>query len=388
MNTLNTISWLKNSVRCFFPLAALSAVMGPAYLVCVIVSHYPFAHPIFTIFDWHAFEMFWGFFHTLIAGFILTAGGHWSGNGPLSGKPLAFLLLIWLIDKASLYFQLPSMGYLFFAVLFPAALIFYAAKVLKGYPKKAPFLMLLGVFGLTKLSFLAGTLTDNETLEYLGIKGALWTLIILISIVGGRILPNFTRNHLKLKNELTPPKSIEYFALIGALSTALWIIPHDFKILNMVVLTIAALGAFARLLYYNPLKALGSPMLGVLHVGYFLFAFGLLYAGLAELFPNVDRGRASWHLLATGGISLIAINIMVRASLGHTGREVKLNPSIAIMFACILIGSLLRVFIPPLFPRMYYPSLHSSMGFWTLAFVIYIIKFTPMLIRPRADGKD
>lgn len=384
---LNSISWLKNSVRCFFPLAAFFAVMGPAYLVCVIVSHYPFAHPIFTIFDWHAYEMFWGFFHTLIGGFILTAGGHWSGNGPLSGKPLALLLLFWLIDKAGLYFHLPVMAYYFFAAIFPAALIYYAAKVLKGYPKKAPFLLLLSVFGLTKLCFLSGVLTENHTLKYLGIRGALWTLIILISIVGGRILPNFTRNHFKLKTELTPPKSIENFALIGALSTALWVIPHDFKILNAIVFIIAALGAFARLFYYKPLKALSHPMLGILHIGYFLFAFGLLYAGLAELFPDMDRGRASWHLLATGGISLIAINIMARASLGHTGREVKLSPSIAIMFACVLVGSLLRVFIPPLFPRMYYPSLHTSMGFWTLAFVIYIIKFTPMLLRPRADGK-
>lgn len=378
----------QNSVRCFFPLAALSAILGPMYLVCVLINQYPFYHPFFNIFEWHAFEMLWGFFLTLVAGFILTAGGHWTGRGPLNGKPLAALLLIWLVSKATMYLPLPNFAYMFFAALFPIATIYFLRKLLNGYRQATLFTFMISVMAVSKLTYLWGALNGSQALKEFSVRFFLWVILLLVTIIAGRIIPRFTKNIFKLKEDLDVPNFLTYAVLGSVAACFLWTIPHGYDWLNAIPLASAGAFSLVRAGYYRPFMAIKKPIIGTLHVGYILMSFALIYMAQMQIYPAFDVGRASMHLFVTGGVSLIAINVMVRASLGHTGREIKLTPDVAVMFACIVIGALMRTFVPVFSPRLYYPSLHISMGFWTLGFLIYFIRFLPVMFMERIDKAE
>lgn len=382
---ISTLPFIQNSVRCLFPMAALSAVFGPAYLVTVIINQYPFEHPFFTIFEWHAFEMLYGFLLTLVAGFILTAGGHWTGRGPLRGRWLFILFGLWFVDKIILFAPLPNPVYFIAAALFPATFLVSLSRLLRGYRQYGRFIGLTGFLSASKLLYLGGAIYESPELKNFSMKAVIWVIIMLVAIIGGRVTPRFTKNFFGLKQELAPPKHLETALFVTLASTMLWLIPHGLDWLNALIFVTAGVLNLVRASFYLPCQAMKKPMLGMLHLGYSIYALGLIYMGLAQVFQRFDIGKGSLHFLATGGFSIIAINIMTRASLGHTGRPIKLTPLFALMFACIVIGAFLRAFIPPIWPNLYFPSLHYSMGFWTLGFVLYLVKFLPIMFKDRAD---
>src|SRR5690554_1782199 len=124
-------------------------------------------------------------------------------------------------------------------------------------------------------------------------------------------------------------------------------------------------------------------ILCMLHIGLLLFSLARIFLALAQVMRALDVGSGAIHFLATGGVTIISTNIIVAASLGPTGREIKLSPTIAAIFACIVIGAVWRAFVPAIWPHHYISSLHWSMGFWTLGFVLYLIKFNPILTQAR-----
>ena len=48
---------------------------------------------------WHAHEMIFGYVMAVVAGFLLTAIKNWTGEEVLRGKPLALLLMLWLVAR-------------------------------------------------------------------------------------------------------------------------------------------------------------------------------------------------------------------------------------------------------------------------------------------------
>ncbi|MCO4753084.1 MAG: NnrS family protein [Bacteriovoracaceae bacterium] len=375
--------FFENSIRALFPLACLSAVFGPAYLVTVLINQYTFKHPFFNIFQWHAYEMLYGFLMTLIAGFLLTAGGAWTGKGAVSGRPILTLFMLWFVDQVLLFFPMPNVLYFIAASTFPLCFIYLCSHLLKGYKQVRIFMFLIILLFVSKLTFIASAIYRNTDLKEFSINSALWVVIVLVGIIAGRVIPNFTKKLLKIESELTPPRSLERFFSISMIATIVWLVPHGQDWLNCMLFLLAGGLSIARLSYFAPVKSLKHPMIGFLHIGYFIYSLSLITLGLGILLPHWDSGRASLHLLAAGGVSIIAINIMTRASLGHTGREIKMTPTIMLSFICIIIGAILRVIIAPIWPELYYPSLHHSMGFWTLSFILFFIKFVPILLKKR-----
>lgn len=378
--------YFQNSVRTLFPLTALTAIIAPCWIVSVLINQYPFAHPFFNIFDWHSYEMLYGFLLTLIAGFILTAGGHWTGKGPLEGRPLVILLLLWFFDKFVHFIPMPNILVILSSAVFPLTFLYLLSKLLKGYRQYGRFMFLIGFISLNKILFLYSAIFESRPLREFAIRSTIWVVIALVSIIAGRVTPRFTQNLFKLNNDLIVPKWIEksYFTFI--ILSVLWVLPDFPKPPIALAFTAAGIFGCIRLGFYRPFLAATKPILGMLHAGYFLFSFGLILIGLSQLFPSFDQGKASLHFLLTGGVSLIAMNIMVRASLGHTGRKIEMTPTIALIFLCISIGAFLRAFVPVMNPQYYYPSLHFSMGFWTLGFIFYFLKFFPIMLMKRADS--
>lgn len=387
---LINIPFFSNSVRCFFPAASLLAVLVPMYTIGVIVNGYPFVNQTFSLFEWHAYQMLFGFVTTLIIGFILTAGGHWAGKGTLSGMPLVILFILWILEQLTLLLPMSSVIPFIFAVSLSSYFIYTLNNLLSGYKQQLRFVLLLATLSLCKLAYLAALAFNfgqgiEDFNQYI-LNITMWVLIVLTTIVGGRVTPRFTRNYFKIAYPLDSNTKLEKFSFYANLSIILTCFNFLPDVLNSIVFIIAGIANLTRMIPWQSSRALRKPIIGMLHIGYFTIAISLIFIGLSYVFEQLTYANASLHFLLAGGISIMGINIMIRASLGHTGHKVEMTPAIYVIFASIIIGAYLRMFIPVLLPELTLTSYHYSMGFWTFAFLIYLIKFIPIVLKKRADA--
>ena len=81
------------------------------------------------------------------------------------------------------------------------------------------------------------------------------------------------------------------------------------------------------------------------------------------------------------------IAVMTRAALGHTGRPLRVRPSIVVAYLLLTLSVIVRVFGPVTLPLDYGTVILSSGILWIAAFIPFLFVYGPILIRPRVDGK-
>jgi uncharacterized protein involved in response to NO len=371
---------LDNSVRLFFTLASLWAIFVPCYTVCVIVNDYYFSSLFPNVYAWHGYEMIFGFLYTMIIGFALTASAHWSEKKSCSGISLALLALFWLLEKASLFFESST-----FALSTNSLFIFYFLFLLKRQIGKDNNIFFLII---TAFSFLKLFLVHNYIYYFIGSPKLLYNLstvlvLLLVTIITGKIIPAFTKSYLILDEKPNAPSIVNKMTLISTFLLLFTTYKDSPFQLNFLVYIASFIFHTLRLSYWKPLKALKHGTIGLLHLANLVLCISLLYRGLSFILPQLDFYKASFHFTFMGGVTLIAMNIMIRAGLGHTGRKVYFGKYEIVILTCILAGTLLRVFLPLLNPDLFNAALHNGMGFWTLGFILYFIKFLPFFLKEK-----
>ena len=128
------------------------------------------------------------------------------------------------------------------------------------------------------------------------------------------------------------------------------------------------------------------PLLWVLHLGYAWLVAGLALKA-ASLLGGFDWARDWLHALTIGAFGTMVLGVTTRAALGHTGRELKAGRTIALAYLLVSVAALVRVFGPVVLPSRYLALLGAAALIWTLAFVLYVVVYVPILLAPRADGK-
>ena len=148
---------------------------------------------------WHAHEMVFGFAAASVAGFLLTAIPNWTGRLPLQGPPLAMLVLLWAIGRIGVLVsaKIGAPAAAFADLCFPLAfLAVVALEILAGKNwRNLPMVGALSLLFTGNLFVHLDALGLANTAEF-GNRIGMVTLLMLISLVGGRIIPSFTRNWL------------------------------------------------------------------------------------------------------------------------------------------------------------------------------------------------
>ena len=347
-----------------------------------------------SVFDplaWHRHEMLFGFVGAIIAGFLLTAVPNWTGRLPIAGAPLAALFMLWLAARLAVLFSatigpvpaaLIDVG--FFVTLAGVA----AREVLQANNRNLPVVAIIFVFGLTSaLDHLAAAdiLADGD----LAWKFSIALIIILISLIGGRIIPSFTRNWLAKqgvrKGLPTQPGRFDMAViLITAVAFLAWITAPA-GVLTGGLLALAAIGQAARLARWKGWKTFADPLIVILHIGYGWVPVGLLLLAAVDLGAPIPRSAAV-HALTAGAMSTMILAVMSRATLGHTGRELKAGAITKLAYFLVTIGALLRV-TTPLGLVEYRLGMEVAGAAWIAAFLCFLGAYGPMLCRQRADGK-
>lgn len=337
---------------------------------------------------WHAHEMIFGFTCAIIVGFLLTAVQTWTGIKGLCGRPLMGLFTLWLCARIAMFLPLPFA----LVITLDAAFLFIAAIILalpllkiRMYRNLVFITVLLALMGLNIASHLAVLNQTNATPYF---HGAVILIVLVITIMGGRVIPLFTANALKIK--ATPsPKVVE----IGAIGSTLLLIIFALlgfssiptALINMVAIIGVMLHSYRLACWFNP-GILNKPILWSLHIAYAFIPLGLLFIVLQRLDLGVTTSLAI-HSFTLGGIGGLILAMISRVSLGHTGRPLVLPALMPIALVILFLGALIRVFLPWASMQFYGLAIDGAALGWGLAFSIFLICYVPFLISARADGK-
>ena len=380
---------LSYGFRPFFLLGSLQA--GIAILLWLPLYYGKFEIlSVFLPVDWHIHELLFGYMPAVVTGFLLTAIPNWTGRLPVQDFRLLVLVLLWLAGRVAVFFSVET-GWLLSAVMdcsFLLAVVAAAATEIVAGRNWRNLKVLLPV----AILFAANVMFHAEA-HYRGISDmsrrlGLGAVVVLVMIVGGRIVPSFTRNWLVREKPGRLPASFGKFdigtiALSAAGLTAWTFFPDN--VATGVLLVAGAVFNAVRLGRWAGDRTLADPLVLILHVAFAFVPLGLLLAGLAVFAPGRVPPVAGIHALAVGAIACMTLAVMTRASLGHTGRELTANAGTCAVFVAIVIAAVLRI-AAAMAPAVAI-LLHISAAFWVAAFVGYAVLFGGMLMRPRLHAR-
>jgi uncharacterized protein involved in response to NO len=342
-----------------------------------------------TAFDplgWHRHEMLFGFVGAIVSGFLLTAIPNWTGRLPIAGKPLAALVGLWFIARLAVLFS-GSIGLLAAAIIdsgyFIVLAMLAAREVLESKNRNLPIVGMVLLFGLADAADYASA--SGVIGADVGWQLAIALVVILISLIGGRITPSFTRNWLTKRGITqglpTQPGRFDLF-VIGATAVALlfWL-SAPAGVIAGGLLVAAALLQFVRLARWRGFRTAADPLVLILHVGYLWVPVGLFLLGLSIAGADLPLSAAI-HALTAGAMTTMILAVMTRASLGHTGRELKASPATVLLYLLVTAGAVIRV-AASLGVGNYDLALHLAGTAWGGALLTFLIAYAPVLWRPR-----
>jgi uncharacterized protein involved in response to NO len=382
---------LSAGFRPFFLLAALWAFCVAPLFVAFIAG----AVQVPTAFApnvWHAHEMAFGYGGGVVAGFLLTAIPNWTGRLPLQGAPLAALVLLWCAGRLAVLFS-SMIGPGLAAVLDLAFPFVFISVIAREIVVGRNWRNLPMVAALTML-FIGNTLTHLEALGAAPLAGhgnrlGVATLLTLVSLIGGRIVPSFTRNFLVKQSPTTatpaPFDMLDRAALlITVVALGVWVVDPEMRAAPWFEIG-AACALAARLGRWRGEETLGEPLLWVLHLGYAWLPLGLLLLGLNGSLSFLPPTTAL-HALTIGAIGTMTLAVMTRASLGHTGRRLVAGPRTTAIYVLITLAALLRLFAP--LPGAHYVvGLSLAAAAWCGAFGMFAIFYFRPLTQPRVGAE-
>lgn len=338
---------------------------------------------------WHAHEMVFGYALAVIIGFLFTAGRNWSGRPTPTGRPLMALALLWIAARVAVLtpYAWPAL-LLNVAVPWAAAWGLWRALSSGGNKRNYFFVGLLAAMGVAAGVLhlnLIGSVRLPAPLEAgLGLPLALDIVLFMIAVMTGRVLPMFSNNGVPGMAARRDDR-IERLALGSVLVLALLDVLGVKGAPMAAALAVTLLVHAWRFALWQPWKSLTNPLVWVLHAAYAWLLIHLALRASAEL-GWLPAGAAT-HALTVGLIGLITLGMITRTALGHTGQPLRAG-RIEIAAYCAMLGAAaVRVFLPLLAPAALMTAVQVSAALWSLAFALYLWRYTPLLMRPRADGQ-
>ena len=339
----------------------------------------------FSAVDWHVHEMLYGYLAAVVTGFLLAAIPNWTGRLPIQGMPLLVLVLVWLAGRACVTFS-AEIGWLLAAIVDVSFLVLVVAATAREIVAGKNWRN-LRVVGLVTL-LLAGNIAFHieahvrGTAEY-GARAGIGAIVLLIVVIGGRIVPSFTRNWLTRENPGRLPVPFARFDVVTMAVTAaalvLWIVQPTGQLVAA-ALVITGLLNTVRLARWAGDRTYHDRLVLILHVGYAFVPLGFLLASVAAL--DIIVSGAGVHAWTVGAAGTMTLAVMTRASLGHTGHALVASPMTQAIFATVVIASLARI-CASLEPGWSDALLHITAFAWCVAFFGFVLSFGPMLAGSR-----
>ena len=337
--------------------------------------------------DWHVHELIYGYVPAIVAGFLLTAVPNWTGRLPVVGGPLALLFSTWVAGRAAIAMS---------SVLTPiiAAGIDLTFLVALGGVIAREIVCGRNWRNLKVLAAVTALFAGNVVFHWEAMTGSgggygsrigLAATLMLIMLIGGRIIPSFTRNWLVRTVPGRLPASFDSFdiAVMAASAVALlaWVAWPEARTTAWFAIVAAALNAW-RLSRWAGERTAAEPLVLVLHVAFAFVPIGFLLLALSILAPSLVAATGALHGWTAGAIGLMTLAVMTRASIGHTGQPLTATRPILAIYIAAVISAAARIVAALHVWRE--PMLHLAALAWVAAFLGFVIVYGPLLARRRA----
>ena len=374
--------------RPFFLLPALLSVISLAGWMLMLNGALVWKGSL-AVSNWHGHEMIFGFAASVAIGFLLTAAQTWTGVRSIYSWKLALLVLFWLVARiafisndsvmlitgviAELAWWLISIGYLGYMI------------IRSDNRRNLIFIPVLTLLAVLDATMLYAAMTNNIAfathLSYL----AVFMMTVVITILGGRVIPFFTSKALNLPIAVANRPFEQFLAIAMALSIVSFTLSYWFTLRPVLSILFILTGIIQliRINNWHTLSTFKTPLLWSLHFAYLNMGIGYVSLGVSYYVDAVSFSSAL-HIITLGTIGTMILSMMSRVSLGHTARPLKSNLWVNVSFSALISAALMR-FVLPLFNL---PMLGYSLAVigWVIGFGIIIIYYAPILMRARTDG--
>ena len=373
--------------RPLYLLAGLFAAGGMAFWLVSLTGSVPTGNYLGGVF-WHGHEMVYGFAVAVMSGFLLTAVRNWTGLPTPTGIALGALALLWVLARVLILTGPETLAALADILFIPALLVAVAIPIIRSRNKRNyKILLLLLLLSIAHVVYHMAFLGSFPSwLNRTSIIVALELFAILYALIAGRVIPAFTRNAIPGSSPSGAPW-VEVLAFGSLMALTATTVARDWTfvppMLPAVVLLVASVAHLLRLAMWQPWVTLSNPLLWMLPVAYSWMPVALLLRALAEL--SVVAPAIWVHALATGAVASMMMAMMMRSTLGHTGRPLVASGTDIAAFLVLQLAAILRVVAGFIVDSQM--LVMASGVLWILAFVVFLLRYVPMLSQPRIDGR-
>lgn len=342
---------------------------------------------------WHQHELMFGYVPAIIAGFLLTAVPNWTGRKPLSGWPLFLLFALWLAGRLAVACSqwIGATASMAVAAAFLPALAILIARELVIARNQRNYKVVVVICALIAAQLLFFyEMAHYGTVEVAN-RLAIGMVILLITIIGGRIIPIFTGNWLRQHNPGKMPPSFDRVDMacmvLAFVALAAWPIAALVGSLVLptgMLMLLAGAAQFIRQMRWAPLRTFAEPLVTILHVAFLFVPAGFLLIGTALLLDDPALQTAGLHAWTVGAIGSMTLAVMTRATRGHSGQPLHAPTSTWLtIYTPIVVAALARM-AAALAPDHTMLLLPLSGVLWIIAFVGYAVCYGPLLLGRKA----
>jgi len=340
---------------------------------------------------WHAHEMIFGYAMAVVAGFLLTAIKNWTGEEVLRGKPLALLLILWLVARllplSGLMVPIEILAAVDVAFLFFLSIVCLLPVLKVKQYKQAGIISKLLLLMVCNVFFYLGVMgVLAEGIQW-GLYSAIYMIIALVLVMLRRVMPMFIKNGIDGEVELKNRAWVDHSSLVFLL--CLWLVDvfTNFSQVAAILAVVLAVLHAIRLAGWYTHKVWSKPLVWILVVAYSFIIMGFALTA-AKVYFSISP-FLSIHAFTVGGIGLITIGMMSRVSLGHTARNV-FEPPVAVFWSLLILtlAAVIRVIFPFFNMELYVYWVGISQLLWIVAFAIFVYVYAPMFLSARVDGRD
>lgn len=339
---------------------------------------------------WHSHEMLFGFAAAVLAGFLLTAARQWSSLPTPQGAALAGMVLLWMLGRVFMLTGPPVPGALVDAAFLPTLALSVCIPLWRSrnLHSLALVTLVLGALTLANSTFhLAHLGVWAAELEPLSIIVALDVMVLLMTVMGGRIIPAFIANAApgagaRRRTGVERAAVGSVFLILAGDVLSIWTtLP---AMLWVTLLAGAALIHGWRLLLWNPWATRSNVLLLVLPLSYAWIPVAFAIRASSMVTENIPPALAI-HALGVGAMGGLMLAMMTRSALGHSGRPLVAGPADLLAYMLLHSAALIRVFLPLAYPQLYSTALMASALCWTGAFTVFLLRYFGILTQPRID---
>ncbi|MBL4766765.1 MAG: NnrS family protein [Rhodobacteraceae bacterium] len=334
--------------------------------------------------DWHIHEMLFGYAAAVVAGFLFTAIPNWTGRMPIRGWPLAGLFGLWLLGRFAMSgaFGVSELAVLLLDCAFLGAIVVMIFIEIIAGKNWRNLMVVVPVSALLLSNVLFHVEVQSTGTSDYGRRMSIAVVIFLIMLIGGRVIPSFTRNWLaKSGSELRPVPFNRFDGiclLSGVVAMGAWVVWPE-ALTTHLMLAAAAVLHLVRLSRWRGSSVWRSPLLLMLHVAYGFLPAGML--GLAVLGQS-----AGMHLLGIGAIGGMTMAVMMRAAMGHTGRDLVAGQWLSAGFVLVVLAAITRGLFGDVIV-LGVSGLWIAAMLWTAGFGIFVMTVGPWLVRAKGAAK-